>query len=233
MPRIVGLTGGIATGKSTVSALWRASGATIIDADAIARDVVRPGRPAYLLIRRHFGPRVINADGTLNRPALGNIVFSDAKQRAALNRRIHPFIICSMFTKLFVATVICWRRVVVLDAPLLFESGTLVPICSRIVVVTASRDTQIARILTRDADKGLTEADAENRINAQMPLEQKAAKAHFVIDNSGSREELKRNASRVLTDLEPSNRSEFLFRTVVCAVAVKLMSSVAAVMSRP
>lgn len=232
MPRIVGLTGGIATGKSTVSALWRASGATIIDADAIARDVVRPGRPAYLLIRRRFGPRVLNADGTLNRPALGNIIFSDVQQRAALNRRIHPFIIFSMFTQLFVATVIRWRRIVVLDAPLLFESGTLVPICSRIVVVTASRDAQIARMLTRDADKGLAKADAENRINAQMPLEQKTAKADFVIDNSGSRQELEQIAAGVLTQLEPSNSSEFIFRTAVCVAAAKLMSFVASMMSR-
>lgn len=229
MPRIVGLTGGIATGKSTVSAIWRASGATIIDADAIAREVVRPGRPAYSLIRQHFGQRVINTDGTLNRSALGNIIFSDARQRAALNRRIHPFIILSMFTQLFLATVVRWRRVVVLDAPLLFESGTLVPVCSRVVVVTASRETQIARILSRDVDKGLTKADAEKRIDAQMSLEQKVAKAHIVIDNSGSRQELERAAAGVLKRLEPSQRSELFFRTMVCVVAAKLMSSVASV----
>lgn len=226
MPRIVGLTGGIATGKSTVSALWRASGATIIDADAVARDVVRPGRPAYHLIRHHFGTRILNPDGTLNRPALGNIIFSDPRQRAALNRRIHPFIMLSMFSQLFMATVIKWRRIVVLDAPLLFESGTLVPICSKIVVVTAPRETQITRMLVRDASKNLTRMDAEKRIDSQMPLEQKIAKAHFTIDNSGRLEDLEKQSENILRQLEPSLQSEIVFRAVVCIAVANVVGAV-------
>lgn len=220
MPRIVGLTGGIATGKSTVSSVWAEQGVTVIDADKIARQVVRPGRPAYLLIRRHFGDGVILPNGQLDRPALGRIVFGDARKRTALNRRIHPFIILSMLGQLFTAALIHWKRVIVLDAPLLFESGTLVPLCSRIVVVTAPRHAQLHRLLIRD--KHLSEKDANQRIDSQMPLDEKVGRAHHVINNNGSREQLVEQAMHVMRLVQPPRASEFAFRAVVCAVGVRL-----------
>lgn len=222
MPSIVGLTGGIATGKSTVSKIWIEAGVTVIDADRVAREVVRPGRPAHRLIRGYFGPTILHPDGTLNRAALGRLVFSDAKKRVALNRRIHPFIITSMITQVFVAAVLRWRRVIVLDAPLLFESGTLVPFCSRVVVVAAPRDVQLARLLSRDKSGDLTKEDANNRINSQMPLSRKIERADFVIDNAGSLDSLQTQALDVLEKVQPSTASEYGFRAVVCALTSSL-----------
>lgn len=222
MPRIVGLTGGIASGKSTVSATWKSHGITVIDADEIAREVVKPGTPALWLIRRHFGEEVMNNDGTLNRAALGRIVFSDRKQRAALNRRIHPFIILDMLNRVLVAIFIRWRSIIVLDAPLLFESKTLIPFCSRIVVVTCQPDQQMERMLVRDSNKELTREEAENRINSQLPLEEKAKRADIVIDNSGDKDQLEQSSLTVLDELQPSYSGELAFRGLVIAVAAKI-----------
>lgn len=231
MPCVVGLTGGIATGKSTVSAIWASQGATIIDADQVARLVVRPGRPAYRLIRRHFGAAVIRPDGTLDRAALGAIVFSDAAQRAALNRRIHPFIMFGMLSRLVVAVVFQWRSVIVFDAPLLFESGTLLHFCSRVVVVACSRGNQVERMVRRDAAKGVTEEEATKRIDSQMPIEQKmvlaVGRGGDVISNNGSRDELERAAKATLQELIPRQRNEMMFRTLVIALGVKLVSILA------
>jgi dephospho-CoA kinase len=149
MPRVVGLTGGIATGKSTVSRAWSSVGVPIIDADAIARDVVRPGRPALRLIRWRFGRKILLSDGTLDRAALGRLIFADSAKRRALNRIMHPFIIATMLGKLVYALLIRFHPVVILDAPLLFESRTLVPLCNSTVVVYCSPEDQLRRLLNR------------------------------------------------------------------------------------
>lgn len=232
MPQIIGLTGGIATGKSSVSNKWRAKGATIIDADKIARQVVRPGQPAYKLIRNHFGPTILHPDGTLNRAALGRLIFSDAVQRQALNRRIHPFIMLAMFTQMFVAIVARWRKVIVLDAPLLFESGSLVPFCSKIVVVYAPIDVQRQRLMKRDAGNGFDEEQARNRINSQMPIEKKCERADYVIDNGGSKQKLEENALDVWYKLQPSPVGEVAFRAVVCGCVFKLITFIFGVIRR-
>lgn len=224
MPRIIGLTGGIASGKSSVSAIWAASGAYIIDADAVAREVVRPGRPALYLIRKRFGPGVIRSDGTLDRGALGGIIFSDADARAALNRRIHPFIILSMLNRLLSAVFWRWSTVVVLDTPLLYESKTLLPFCSRVVVVECSAEQQIERMVRRDGEsKGITVEEARRRLAAQMPLQEKARMADFIIDNSGNETDLAVKANRVLSKLRPSPAGEIAFRALTCAVAGKFI----------
>jgi len=190
MPCIVGLTGGIASGKSTVSRrLAEHHAIPIIDADAIAREVVAPGRPALWLIARAFGRDVLTADGALDRPRLGAMVFGDAAARARLNRITHPFIIATMAWRLGVALLVRRAPLVVLDTPLLFETRNLLPLCTATVVVTCSREQQMERLMTR-ADGTLTEVQAEQRIASQMPLEQKAQMADFVIDNGGTADDL-------------------------------------------
>lgn len=227
MPRIVGLTGGIASGKSTVSTEWRKSPSVIvIDADAVARNAVKPGSPALWLIRRRFGRGVIHADGTLNRAALGRIIFSDAAERRALNRRMHPFIIAEMLARLFVAAFVKWKPIIVLDTPLLFESRTLIPFCSRIVVVSCTEEQQLKRMLLRDGKaKALSEEDALARLRSQMPLREKVEKAHVVIDNSSDIATVQQGAREALEHLRPSPVGEFVFRTLVCTAVYKIFVS--------
>lgn len=190
MPCVVGLTGGIASGKSTVSRrLADHHRIPVIDADAIAREVVAPGRPALWLIRRTFGPSVLTAGGALDRPRLGALVFGDSAARRRLNRITHPFIITTMGWRLAVALLVRRAPVVVLDTPLLFETRNLLPLCTTTVVVLCSREQQLTRLLAR-SDGSLTEAQANERISSQMALSDKAALADFVIDNSGSTERL-------------------------------------------
>lgn len=223
MPRIVGLTGGIASGKSSVAALWKSAGVDVIDADAIAREVVEPGQPALWLIRRHFGRSVIQADGSLDRAALGRVIFSDVRARAALNLRIHPFIIIMMLSRLASAVLLRWKTIVVLDTPLLYESKTLLPFCSRIVVVSCEPEQQISRMLARDGkSKGVSEEDARKRLESQIPLEEKARRADVVIDNTGDKERLRERALQVLDELQPSTAGELAFRALVFGFAAKL-----------
>lgn len=226
MPRIIGLTGGVASGKTTVASLWSGRGVTIIDADAVARDAVAPGRPALWLLRRHFGSHIVRADGSLDREALGRIVFSNdgGAARRALNRRTHPFIIAEMLARLAAALLIRWSPIVVLDTPLLFETRSLLPFCSRTVVVKCAQEQQVERMLSRDAhSKGLTLQDVHNRLQSQMPLAEKARLADVVIDNSGSREELEEKAMQALDDLRPSPVGEVVFRAVVCTLFARVL----------
>lgn len=227
MPRIVGLTGGIASGKTSVASLWRSADVCVIDADAIAREVVEPGKPALWLIHRYFGPSIIAEDGSLNRPALGRLIFSDKRARAALNLRIHPFIIFTMLSRLAKAIFLQWKSIVVLDTPLLFESKTLLPFCSKVVVVACSKDQQLARMLARDGnEKGLSEHDAKKRLESQIPLEVKVRRADIVIDNSQDVDLLKRSAMEVLDQVRPSNAGELAFRAIVLGCAAKLTGTI-------
>lgn len=234
MPCIVGLTGGIATGKSSVSQVWRAASIPVIDADEIARDVVRPGRPALLLIRLFFGVSVLQVDGSLDRAALGRVVFNDAAKRRKLNMIMHPFIITRMIRGLLYHTVIRLNPVVILDTPLLFESGTLLPLCSKKVVVSCSPEQQLNRLLERSRNEAavnggpiLTEDDARSRINSQMPLGDKVARADHVIDNSGTPEDLTNAAKRLLHELQPSPAGEACFRMFVIGIFARVVLQIA------
>ncbi|MFS8639714.1 MAG: dephospho-CoA kinase [Symbiobacteriaceae bacterium] len=179
--RIIGLTGSIASGKSTVSAMLREIGAPVIDADAIVHDLQRPGTPVFEAIVREFGPAVLLPDGSLDRRALGQIVFADPDRRRALEAIVHPAVRAEI-----------WRQVerhrrdgypaVVLDIPLLYESGWD-RLVDEVWVVYVDPETQRARLMARS---GLTPAEAEARIAAQMDLEEKAQRADRVIDNRGS-----------------------------------------------
>lgn len=174
---VVGLTGGIATGKSTVAAMLREKGAVVIDADVIAREVVEPGRPALEEIAARFGPHVIGPDGRLDRRALGAIVFQDDAARKQLEDIVHPRIMEEMERRLQEAPQ---DAVVVLDVPLLFETERWLRRVDVVVTVYADRPTQIRRIAARD---GLPREEVERRLAAQWPTAVKMSRSDYVLYN--------------------------------------------------
>lgn len=177
---IIGLTGGIACGKSTVAKMLVARGARVIDADAVAREVVAPGTEGLQAITDRFGAEVLDDDGALDRAALGRRVFGDASARAALEGILHPLIAVESARQIQQA-VAEGAPLVVYDAALLIESGRA-DMFRPLVVVSVRPQTQIDRIMRRD---GLDEASAQARLDAQMPVAEKAALADHVIDNEG------------------------------------------------
>ena len=178
--RVIGLTGGIATGKSAVAAMLASRGAAVVDADRLAREVVEPGRPALAEIAAEFGPEVIAADGSLDRPALAAVVFADARRRRRLEAITHPRISALMGERI-AAAIAAGPALVVVDIPLLFENGRA-GMVEGVLVVYADVATQLRRLVERD---GMSEADARGRIAAQMPVEDKRRLATWVIDNGG------------------------------------------------
>jgi dephospho-CoA kinase len=190
---LVGLTGSIATGKSTVSRMFAHLGARVIDADLLAREVVMPGQPAYARIVEEFGPQVVQEDGSLDRKALGASVFADAAKRKRLEEITHPAIGLRQQRILSVLDEEAFEGVVIWDAALLFEGGGVAKM-DRVVVVYADPETERRRLMERD---GLSDADARARIASQMPIAEKAKLAHHVIDNSGTREETERQVRAV------------------------------------
>ena len=189
---LVGLTGGIATGKSTVANLLRDLGAEIIDADVLAREVVEPGEPALNEIVAAFGRSVLEATGRLDRKALGAIVFADPERRGRLEAITHPRIRERFQRQLDTLTARDFRGLVFFDAAVMIESGNYRNM-DRLVVVVADEPTQIARLMARD---GIEREEALRKIRSQMPLAEKAKLADHVIDNSG---ELAATSARVRT----------------------------------
>lgn len=181
----IGLTGGIATGKSTVSQMLVARGAALIDADVVARRIMEPGHPVLAKVVERFGETVLLADGQLNRKRLGEIVFSDAVERKALEDITHPAIRREMKAELEALERNNPERLVVADIPLLYESG-LENLYEKIMVVYIPRSLQLERLMQRD---GLTLQQAELRLAAQMDIEEKRRRADILIDNSRSYEE--------------------------------------------
>jgi dephospho-CoA kinase len=178
----IGLTGGIACGKSTVASMLVSLGAILIDADQLARDVVMPGRPALQQIVERFGPDVMLPDGTLNRKALGAIIFNEPAARKELEAITHPLIRKAMWDQMHQAEEAYPDKLVVVDVPLLFESK-LQGYFQKIMVVYVSETVQLQRLIERD---GISLESAEQRLQAQMPIDQKKLLADIVIDNSGS-----------------------------------------------
>jgi len=191
---LVGLTGGIASGKTTVSAMLAERGAEVIDADHIARQVVMPGTPAWCKIRDHFGPGVLHPDGQLDRQALADIVFADKSRLALLNEITHPAIFARIADRLEAHHG--QDVVVVLDAALLIEAG-LAEGVDVVVVVHSPREIQVERL----AAKGVGATDARNRIAAQLEPEKRLARADMVIDNGGSLEDLGRQVDKLWEEL--------------------------------
>jgi len=181
---LIGLTGGIASGKSVVAARLKELGAVHVDADVLAREVVEPGTPGLAAIEREFGPSVIAADGTLNRPALGSIVFSDPDKRLALNAITHPAV-WQRAKELFAAADP--DAVVVYDVPLLVEAATDRPIkFDLVVVVNASTATRMQRLIEL---RGMTREEATHRLNSQASDTERLAIADVVIDSNGTLDE--------------------------------------------
>jgi dephospho-CoA kinase len=182
---LVGLTGGIATGKSTVSAMFAHLGAKIVDADLLAREVVMPGQPAHAEIAEEFGAEVLQADGHLDRKRLGAIVFADAARRKRLEEITHPAIRVRQQRILSVFEEEAFEGIVIWDVALLIETGGAKSM-DRVVVVIADAETELRRLMARD---GFPEEEARRRVASQMPLAEKARLADYAIDNSGSRGE--------------------------------------------
>ncbi|MFL5790731.1 MAG: dephospho-CoA kinase [Actinomycetota bacterium] len=191
---LVGLTGGIGAGKSTVANLLERRGAIILDADAFARDAVRGGTDALGAVVRRFGEGVLRPEGELDRARLASIVFADRDALADLEAIIHPQV--RRMIAEGVQSHLDTDDVVVLVNPLLIEMGTHRD-CDVVVVVSASRETQVARSLAR----GMGEADVRARIDAQLPLEQRARAADVLLDNEGTREELEAEVEVLWHDL--------------------------------
>jgi dephospho-CoA kinase len=194
--RVVGLTGGIASGKSTVARMLGELGARIVDADQVAREVVEPGQPAYRDIVEAFGGGVLQADGSLDRKRLGAIVFADAEQRQRLNAITHPRIAAATQQKM-AAFAAAGEALAVYEAALLVENG-LHHALGGLIVVACSEAEQVARIMRRD---GLSEDEAERRVRAQAPLADKVAAANWVIDTSGPLENTRAQVEKVWTEI--------------------------------
>ncbi|PEW45690.1 dephospho-CoA kinase [Bacillus thuringiensis] len=181
MTVVIGLTGGIASGKSTVSEMFRELSIPVIDADVIAREVVEQGKPAYNKIVEVFGAEVLQQDGELDRPRLGSVVFYNEEKRLQLNKIVHPAVREEMNRKkeMYIKE---GMQAVVLDIPLLFESK-LTSLVDRILVVAVKPHTQLERLMKRN---NFSEEEATARIQSQMPLEEKVKNADEVINNDGT-----------------------------------------------
>lgn len=191
--RIIGLTGGIACGKSTVSKVLKDCGARIVDADAIAHELSRPNQPIFHAYVALFGPEIVTPEGTLDRAEIAQRVFSDTVLRDKMNARVHPIIRAAAEDRLDAAHM-DGTAVVVLDVPLLFEVGWDA-LTNDTWVVALPPEEQLARLLARDHT--MDEAEARARIAAQMPLAEKCMRADVVIDNSGTREETKERVEKL------------------------------------
>jgi dephospho-CoA kinase len=206
--RVVGLTGGIGTGKSTVARMLAALGAVVIDADAIVHELQAPGTPLLARIAEAFGPEILRADGALDRERLGRLVFADPAARARLGALVHPAVGVEMLRRLEAAKA-AGAKLVVLDIPLLLEgraaragqrgrAATASDLVSEVIVVWAPESAQIERQVARD---GATREHAAERVRAQLPIDEKRKLADHVIDNSGSPEATERQVRALYAQL--------------------------------
>lgn len=195
---IVGLTGGIGSGKSTVAAALRARGAAIADADQVAREIVEPGQPAYRELVERFGDGIVRPDGTIDRAALASVVFADDAARDELNAITHPRI-GARLAELVGEAISAGAPVVVLDIPLLAPATVGVYGLEAVVVVDTPEDTAVARLVEQ---RGFTEADARARVRSQVSREERRRLIElvprgWVIDNSGDRDDLEPEVQRI------------------------------------
>jgi dephospho-CoA kinase len=194
---LVGLTGGVATGKSTVAKMFKQCGAAVINADLLARQVVEPGKPAWRAIVKLFGKTVLNQDRSLDRQALGSIIFHNPKKRRQLERIIHPRVAREQARLTKAITRKDPNAVVIYEVPLLFEAGVDKRV-DKIIVVTADRNIQIARLKKRD---GLSRAEAIRRIRSQMPLAKKTQQADHLLNGTLPRPSLRRQVGQLFRSL--------------------------------
>ena len=193
MGQIIGITGGIASGKSSVSQYLKELGFTVVDADVASRAVVEPGEEAYLQVVKAFGEDLLLSDGNIDRAKLGSIIFHDQEKRLLLNSIVHPAVRNWMRveTEKALAT---GAETVFMDIPLLFESK-LTFMVEKTLLIYVDESVQLERLMNRNA---LTQSDALARIRSQMPLKDKTALADAVVDNNGDIEETKKQVDEVL-----------------------------------
>lgn len=192
----VGLTGGIGSGKSAVSAELTTHGAVVIDADAIAREVVEPGTPGLTRVVAEFGEQVLTEDGRLNRPKLGELVFADESQLSRLNAIVHP-LVGERSGQLMEQALADNAEIVVYDVPLLVENG-LGPLYDVVVVVDAPDELRVERVAT---NRGMPREQVWARVRSQADRETRLAAADLVVDNSGSLQDLRDRVSDLWTEL--------------------------------
>jgi dephospho-CoA kinase len=195
MALTIGLTGGIASGKSTVTGMIRELGIPVIDADQVARDVVKVGEEAYAQIVATFGSDILQTNGEIDRAKLGAIVFHNEQERKKLNAIVHPAVRRRMMAEKE-AYVQSGAKTIVLDIPLLFESE-LTHFIDKVIVVYVDDDIQLERLMKRN---GFSKEEALARIRSQMPLREKVKKADAVINNNGTVEETKQQLLQILTE---------------------------------
>lgn len=195
---LVGLTGGIGSGKSTVARLLADRGAVVVDADAVAREVVEPGQPAFRQLVERFGQSIVGSDGALDRPALAALVFDDEQARADLNAITHPAVGGEITRRIAAAPP---DAVVVVDVPLLAEAK-LTRLYEMVLVVEAPRALRLERL----EERGLTRADAEARMAVQATDEERRAIADVVVDNSGDLAALEREVARAWAEVARRKR---------------------------
>ncbi|MBF6634685.1 MAG: dephospho-CoA kinase [Planococcus sp. (in: Bacteria)] len=200
---IIGLTGSIASGKSTVSEMLKNSGYPIIDADLVARQVVEPGSDTLEQIEQAFGPEVIREDGTMDRPKVGEIIFNDPAKRKILNDIIHPAIRQEMLQQRHDYMTEGYKTIV-MDIPLLFESR-LQHLVDKILVVSVTEENQFNRLVERN---DFTEKEARARISSQLPMSVKEDGADAVIYNNGTLDETKWQLNRILDNWKASPEKE-------------------------
>jgi dephospho-CoA kinase len=189
--RVLGLTGGIGSGKSLVARIFQELGAEVIDADQLAREVVEPGEPALAEIVTDFGPDILLPDGRLDRTKLGSVIFADPAARRRLNAITHPRIRDRM--RQAVASRESRPGVLVLDIPLLYENGRT-DMMEKVIVVWVDPQTQLERLTKRD---GLSPTAARQRIEAQLSLDAKRNRADHVINNSGTEQQTRRQVEAI------------------------------------
>ena len=200
----VGLTGGIASGKSTVSRIFASFGAKVLDADEVAREVLLPGQPAWTKLRRAFGQEFFHSDGTVKRKQLRKLVFADPEKRSQLNAIVHPEVMKEINRRSEILSSSVQTGVLLVDVPLLLEVGVANRF-DKVVVVYVSKSVQINRLQQRD---GISEEEAKQSLKAQMALSKKVEQADYVIDNSGTLDETQAQVQRVWQELLVLARNE-------------------------
>ena len=193
----VGLTGGIASGKSTVSKIFASFGAKVLDADEVAREVLLPGQPAWTRLRQVFGEEFFHPDGTVKRKQLRKLVFADPEKRSQLNAIVHPEVMREINRRSEILSSSAQNGVLLVDVPLLLEVGVANRF-DKVVVVYVSESVQINRLQQRD---GISEEEAKQALKVQMALSKKVEQADYLIDNSGTLEETLAQVEKVWDEL--------------------------------